>query len=189
MATQDQQILDDIVKKCIRGDRKSQRVLYETFYSKMMSVSYRYTSNAEDAKDILQEGFVKVFANIKTYKFNGSLEGWIRRIIVNTAIDHFRKNKDVYFIDDDDGYILENSKIERADTIYSKFGEEVIMEAIQLLSPAYKTVFNLNVIEGYQHKEIAKKLGITEGTSKSNLAKAKIRLRTILLEKESRINE
>lgn len=189
MATQDQHILDDIVKKCIKGDRKSQRILYETFYSKMMGVSYRYTSNAEDAKDILQDGFVKVYSNINKYKFNGSLEGWIRRIIVNTAIDHFRKHKDVFFVDDEDGYILENSKVERADSIYSKFGEEVIMEAIQLLSPAYKAVFNLNVIEGFQHKEIAKQLGISEGTSKSNLAKAKMKLRTLILEKESRLQE
>ena len=185
----DQHILDDIVKKCVKGDRKAQQELYKIFYGKMMGVCYRYTNNSEDAKDILQDGFVKVYSNLKKYNFKGSLEGWIRRIMVNTAIDHFRKNKNVYLVGDEDDYILENSKVESADSIYSQFGESVIMEAIQSLSPAYKTVFNLNVIEGYQHKEIAEKLGISEGTSKSNLAKAKQNLRKLLKEKEIRLKD
>ena len=153
----------------------------------MMGVCYRYTNNAEDARDILQDGFVKVYSNLKKYNFKGSLEGWIRRIMVNTAIDHFRKHKNVFLVNDDDDYILENSKVEEADSIYSQFGEKIIMDAIQSLSPAYQTVFNLNVIEGYQHKEIAEKLNISEGTSKSNLAKAKQNLRKILLEKEAEL--
>lgn len=183
----DQHILDGIVKKCVKGDRKAQQELYKIFYSKMMGVCYRYTNNAEDAKDILQDGFVKVYSNLKKYNFEGSLEGWIRRIMVNTAIDHFRKHKNVFLVSDDEGYILENSNVESPDSIYSQFGENVIMDAIQSLSPAYKTVFNLNVIEGYQHKEIAEKLNISEGTSKSNLAKAKQNLRKILKEKEARL--
>jgi RNA polymerase sigma factor (sigma-70 family) len=187
MNPNDQNILDDIVKKCVKGDRKAQQELYKMYYSKMMGVCYRYTKNSEDARDILQDGFVKVYSNLNKYNFKGSLEGWIRRIMVNTAIDHFRKHKDVFFVDDEEGYILENSKVESSDSIYSQFGEEIIMEAIQSLSPAYKTVFNLNVIEGYQHKEIAEKLNISEGTSKSNLAKAKQNLKKILLEKEVRL--
>ncbi|PCJ26190.1 MAG: RNA polymerase subunit sigma-70 [Flavobacteriales bacterium] len=187
MDPNDQHILDDIVKKCVKGDRKAQQELYKRFYGKMMGVCYRYTNNSEDAKDILQDGFVKVYSNLKKYNFEGSLEGWIRRIMVNTAIDHFRKNKNTYLVSDDDGYILEHSKVESADSIYSQFGESVIMEAIQSLSPAYKAVFNLNVIEGYQHKEIAQKLNISEGTSKSNLAKAKHNLKKILLNKETRL--
>ena len=150
-----------------------------------MGVCYRYSNNAEDAKDLLQDGFVKVFNNLKKYNFNGSLEGWVRRIMVNTAIDHFRKNKNVFMVNDEDGFILENSKVESANTIYSQFGVEDIMEAIQSLSPAYKAVFNLNVIEGFPHKEIAEKLKISEGTSKSNLAKAKMKLRTLLEQKET----
>jgi RNA polymerase sigma factor (sigma-70 family) len=187
MNPNDQNILDDIVKKCVKGDRKAQQELYKMYYSKMMGVCYRYTKNSENAKDILQDGFVKVYSNLNKYNFKGSLEGWIRRIMVNTAIDHFRKHKDVFFVDDEEGYILENSKVESSDSIYSQFGENVIMEAIQSLSPAYKTVFNLNVIEGYQHKEIAEKLNISEGTSKSNLAKAKKNLKKILIEKEARL--
>lgn len=187
MDPKDQHNLDDIVKKCVKGDRKAQHELYKIFYSKMMGVCYRYTNNAEDARDILQDGFVKVYTNLKKYNFQGSLEGWIRRIMVNTAIDHFRKTKNVFMVDDEDDYILENSKVESEDSIYSQFGEKVIMDAIQSLSPAYQTVFNLNVIEGYQHKEIAAKLNISEGTSKSNLAKAKKNLKKILLEKETRL--
>ena len=187
MDPKDQNILDDIVKKCVKGDRKAQQELYKIFYSKMMGVCYRYTNNAEDAKDILQDGFVKVYTNLKKYNFEGSLEGWIRRIMVNTAIDYFRKHKNVYLVNDDEGYILEHSKVESSDSIYSQFGEKEIMDAIQSLSPGYKTVFNLNVIEGYQHKEIAKKLNISEGTSKSNLAKAKHNLKKILKNREARL--
>jgi len=185
MDQKDQDILDHIVKKCVKGDRKSQQELYKYFYSTMMGICYRYSKNKEDAKDLLQDGFVKVFKNIHKYNFNGSLEGWIRRIMVNTAIDHFRKNKNVFMVNDEDGFILENSKVESADSIYSQFGVEDIMEAIQALSPAYKAVFNLNVIEGFPHKEIAAKLNISEGTSKSNLAKAKMKLRKLLIQKET----
>ncbi|MEJ6735529.1 MAG: sigma-70 family RNA polymerase sigma factor [Flavobacteriales bacterium] len=188
MSSTDQHILNDIVKRCVKGDRKAQQELYKIFYGKMMGICYRYTNNSEDAKDILQDGFVKVYSNLKKYNFTGSLEGWIRRIIVNTAIDHYRKRKNVYFVDDEEGFILENSKTESADSIYSQFGEQVIIEAIQALSPAYKTVFNLNVMEGFQHKEIAEKLGITEGTSKSNLAKAKKNLRQLIIEKEAKLD-
>jgi len=184
MDQKDQHILDDIVKKCVKGDRKAQQQLYKQFYRKMMGVCYRYSNNAEDAKDLLQDGFVKVFTNLGKYNFEGSLEGWIRRIMVNTAIDYYRKNRNIFFINDDDNSILENSKIVSANSIYSQFGVNDIMEAIQSLSPAYKAVFNLSVIEGYPHKEIAKRLNISEGTSKSNLAKAKQNLKLLLAKKE-----
>jgi len=182
----DQDILHSIVKKCVNGDRKAQKELYKRFYSKMMNVCYRYSKKPEDAEDLLQDGFVKVFMNLKHYDFKGSLEGWIRRIMVNTAIDFYRKNKNMYFIDEDNDYILETSKVESSDHIYSQFGVEEIMNAIQQLSPVYKTVFNMYVIDGYQHKEIAKQLNISEGTSKSNLAKAKANLRGILIKRENR---
>ena len=184
MKPSDKDETNDLIRRCIKNERKAQQELYKKFYGKMMGVCYRYSNNSEDAKDILQDGFVKVYGNLKKYNFTGSLEGWIRRIIVNTAIDHYRKYKNVHFVDDEEGYILENSKTESADSIYSQFGEEVIMEAIQALSPAYQTVFNLNVIDGFQHKEIAEKLGISEGTSKSNLAKAKKNLRQFIIEKD-----
>jgi len=153
----------------------------------MMGVCLRYSKDSDEAQDVLQMGFIKVFEKLDMYNRIGSLEGWIRRIMVNTAIDHYRKNKNIFLVNDDEGYILENAKVESPDTIYSQFGEKDIMDAIQSLSPAYQTVFNLNVIEGLQHKEIAAQLNISEGTSKSNLAKAKQNLKKILTEKESRL--
>ncbi len=180
MDLKDQNNLDSIVKKCVKGNRQAQQELYKRYYGTMMGICYRYSNNAEDAKDLLQDGFVKVFSNLKNYNFKGSLEGWIRRIMVNTAIDFYRKNKNVFFVDDESGYILETSKVESASSIYSQFGVEEIMVAIQSLTPAYKAVFNLYAIEGYQHKEIAEKLNISEGTSKSNLSKAKRNLKILL---------
>ena len=106
--------------------------------------------------------------------------------MVNTSIDFYRKNKGIFFVDDEDGFILETSRVESADSIYSNFGVEDIMAAIQKLSPVYKTVFNMYVIDGYQHKEIAEQLNISEGTSKSNLSKAKQNLQELLLKKEKK---
>jgi len=185
MDLKDQNILHETVRKCAEGDRKAQQELYKFYYSKMMGVCYRYSKNPEDAKDLLHDGFIKVFNNLAKYNFNGSLEGWVRRIMVNTAIDFYRKNKNVYLVNEDESSVLENSKIESADNIYSQFGVTDIMEAIQALSPAYKTVFNLYAIEGYPHKEIAEMLNISEGTSKSNLAKARQKLRKLLEHRET----
>lgn len=184
----DQDKLNDLVKECLKGNRKAQKEIYQLYYGKMMSVCCRYCNNKDDAKDLLQDGFLKVFNNLNKYEFKGSLEGWIRRIMVNTAIDYYRKSKDVHFVNDEEGYILDNNNAESADTIYSTFGVEIIMEAIQELTPVYKTVFNLYVMEGYSHKEIAEELKINEGTSKSNLAKAKRNLRDLLENKNAQQN-
>lgn len=180
MDREDQDKLERLVNECVKGNRQAQKELYKMYYGKMMSVCYRYANNTEEAKDVLQDGFVKVFQHLKSYNFKGSLEGWVRRIIVNTAIDCYRKNKGVYFVEDEDNYILDANYSESAESIYSNFGVEVIMEAIQELTPVYRTVFNLYVLEGYSHKEIADELEINEGTSKSNLAKAKRNLRQLL---------
>ncbi len=182
----DQDILFGIVKKCISGDQKAQKELYKMFYSKMMNVCFRYSKNADDSADLLQDGFVKVFMNLKHYDNKGSLEGWIRRIMVNTAIDFYRKSKNFNVVEDENDFILETSKVESEDHIYSQFGVSDIMDAIQQLSPVYKTVFNMYVIDGYKHQDIAEHLNISEGTSKSNLAKAKSNLRSILLAKEKK---
>lgn len=186
MDREDQDKVEQLVNECVNGDRKAQKELYKLFYGKMMSVCYRYAANKDEAKDILQDGFVKVFQHLKSYNFKGSLEGWIKRIVVNTAIDCYRKNKGVHFVDDEDNYILDNNNAESEEVIYSKFGVEVIMDCIQELSPVYRTVFNLYVMEGYSHKEIADELNINEGTSKSNLAKAKRNLRQLLEQKNAK---
>ncbi len=146
----------------------------------------RYLSDKDTAMEVVQEGFIKVFDKLEVFDFKGSLDGWIRRIIANTAIDHIRKNKRSPFLSDQDRDFKQDAENElemREDLDLLELKAEVAMEAISKLSPAYRTVFNLFVIEDYTHKEIAEMLGINEGTSKSNLAKAKMNLQRILKEK------
>ena len=166
----------NLIKACVRQERWAQRVLYEEYYSKMMGVCLRYSDREEDALDILHEGFIKVFNNIGKYQPGTSLTSWIRRIMVNTAIDYYRKNIRRRTEDIEQAYDLRSND---ADAI-SQCSEKEILEAIQQLSPAYRTVFNLYVIEGYSHKEIAEALDITESTSRSNLVKARLKLQEIL---------
>lgn len=166
----------DLIKACVRQERWAQRVLYEEYYSKMMGVCLRYSDREEDALDILHEGFIKVFKNISKYEPGTSLTSWIRRIMVNTAIDFYRKNIRRRTEDIEQAYDLSSDD---ADAI-SQCSEKEILEAIQQLSPAYRAVFNLYVIEGYSHKEIADALEITESTSRSNLVKARLKLKELL---------
>ncbi len=171
---------DDLLAGCIREDRAYQKRLYHLYYSKMMAVSMRYTSNREEARDILHEGFMKVFKNIHRYKPQHSLESWIRRIMINTAIDHYRKNKK--FKNQVDIEYAANELDDKSNHVIHQLSAEEILKLVQQLSPAYRTVFNLYVVEGFNHREIAEKLGISEGTSKSNLAKARGKLRKMLKE-------
>lgn len=185
--------LRDIVDGCIRGKRKFQKQLFEMYYGKMMAICYRYAKDADEAQDMVQNGFIKVFNKLDVYNFDGSLEGWIRRIMVNTAIDQIRKNKrNPFSIEDEER--IQNIEEEvpfsgHEDEFYSKLKAETAIKAISNLSPAYRMVFNMYVIEGFTHKEIAEYLGISEGTSKSNLAKAKQKLRSELTEKFANLNE
>jgi len=176
--------LQIIVEGCVKGKRKHQQKLFELFYGKMTGVCMRYAKNSDEAQDMVQNGFIKVFAKLEVYNFTGSLEGWIRRIMVNTAIDQIRKNKrDPFSIEDDSRIqnLEEDIPFDVEETeMETVVKAEKAIQAISELSPAYKMVFNLYVIEGYTHKEIADYLGISEGTSKSNLAKAKQKLRTKL---------
>lgn len=176
-------VLDNIVQGCVRNQRKEQQQLYKLFYGKMLAVCLRYTKNMDQAKDILQDGFIKVYSNIDRYSGSGSFEGWIRRIIVNTAIDHFRKSKKDFILLGSDEMLANIAEQERdeEETGYYDYSPEDIIDAMHQLSNAYRVVFNLYVYENLQHKEIAKKLGISEGTSKSNYSKAKKNLKKILL--------
>lgn len=167
----------DLIRACIRKERWAQKVLYEEFYSSMLGVCLRYSNNEEDALDILHEGFIKVFNHIRKYQTGTSLSAWIRRIMVNTAIDFYRKNIRRRTEDLEQAHNLSSAD---ADAI-SQCSEKEILNAIQLLTPAYRTVFNLYVIEGYSHKEIGDLLEISESTSRSNLVKARIKLKEILL--------
>lgn len=152
----------------------------------MMAVCRRYTNNEDQAKDILQDGFIKVFRNIQNFNFEGSFEGWVRRIVVNTAIDFFRRKKKDYLLMNENQSVedFEESLLDEADEdeeVVIPFNVNDVIRAMQKLSPAYRTVFNLYVFEDLAHKEIAQQLDISIGTSKSNLAKAKANLKKILL--------
>ncbi len=178
--------LKEIIEGCLRNNRRSQEELFKLFYGKMLSVCMRYNSDRDSAQEVLQEGFIKVFEKLGAFDYKGSFEGWIRRIIANTAIDAIRKSKkDPYLTDNDNDFKLGASDpmVEKEELEFMDLKAEVAMEAIQKLSPAYRTVFNLFVLEDYSHKEIGELLGISEGTSKSNLAKAKMNLKKILNEK------
>lgn len=175
--------VEKLVRACIKGDAKSQKMLYETFYGKMLAVCLRYANDSNEAQDILHDGFIKVFINLKKFKNKGSLEGWIRRIIVNNAIDYVRSKK-IFFVDETEHNISETEEYE--DTLQeaelTKIKAEIIIKLIQKLSPAYQTVFNMYVIDDYSHKEIAEILNINIGTSKSNYFKAKQKLKEYYLE-------
>ena len=184
----EQRELARIVDGCKAQNRSSQQKIYELLYSKMLPVCYRYARSKDEAKDMLQDGFIKVFEKIEQYNVDGSFEGWVRRIIVNTAIDTYRKNKKEVFIDDE-SRITDDSDWEdmESESEYAGLSINDIVEAMQSLSPGYQTVFNLYVMEGYTHQEIADELEINIGTSKSNLAKAKANMKTMLTEKLNRL--
>ncbi|MGB0838811.1 MAG: RNA polymerase sigma factor [Chitinophagales bacterium] len=158
-----------ILEGCLQGSRKYQELLYKQYSGKMFAIALRYAKDYHSAEDILQEGFVKVFRNIHRFRGDGSFEGWMRRIFVNTAIEHFRKIVHTAPIMDATG---SNKDITNDQTL-SKLAANDLLALVSSLSPGYRTVFNLYVIEGYSHKEIAKMLSISEGTSKSQLARAR----------------
>jgi RNA polymerase sigma-70 factor (ECF subfamily) len=147
-----------------------QEELYNRFSAKMYAVCLRYSGNSDDAQDLLQEGFIKVYKNLHRFRAEGSFEGWIRRVFVNSSIEQFRKKSiQVTNVSDREEIIVADSDISALDTL----AEQDIIKLIQELSPGYRTVFNLYVVEGYSHKEISDELGISEGTSKSQLARAR----------------
>lgn len=172
------------VKGCARNDRESQKKIYTAFYGYAMAVCERYTNNQADAVEILNDGFLKIFKEIHRYTpaysdLVGSFKGWIRKIMIYTAIDHFRRNQKHRFTTDiDNGTIQIASR--GADAV-DRISYDEIIRSIQEVTPGYRTVFNLFVIEGFSHEEIAGKLGISVGTSKSNLSKARKQLQKILL--------
>jgi len=166
----------DLIQACVRKERWAQKSLYEDYYGALMGVCLRYSNNREDALDILHDGFIKVFKNIEKYQPGTSLIAWMRRIMVNTAIDFYRKAVRRRTEDLDKVY---DQQISDADAI-SALSEKEVLQAVRSLTPSYRTVFNMYVIEGYSHREIGEKLGITESTSRSNLVKARMKLKQII---------
>jgi RNA polymerase sigma-70 factor (ECF subfamily) len=168
-----------IIKGCLAGDRRDQELLYRRHASKLFAVCMQYSGNDEEARDILQEGFIKIFENLANYKHEGSFEGWIRRIVVNTALEKFRSKHNLFRIDDIDTISEPEANPDTED--YAGLEAVDLLYIIRELPPKYRMVFNLYAIEGYSHREIGEMLNISEGTSKSNLSRA----RTILQKKVS----
>jgi RNA polymerase sigma-70 factor (ECF subfamily) len=142
----------------------------------MYGVCLRYAGTSEEAQDILQEGFIKIFKKLGTFRGEGSFEGWIRRIFVNTAIEHFRRKKYLAPVTEKEENTMEGNYL----SVLDNLAERDIMDLVQKLSPGYRTVFNMYVVEGYTHKEIGDMLGISEGTSKSQLSRAKVILQDMV---------
>ena len=171
---------DSLLEGCKRGERKAQESLYKTMASRMMAVCLRYAKDTFEAEDILQMGFVKVFQKVSEFRGEGSFEGWIRRIMVNTAIESYRKNlRSLNVGDIDEVY-------DQPQNTFDMSGLELkdLLNLVQELSNGYRMVFNMYVIEGYSHKEIAEQLGITEGASKSQLSRARAILKDKIIKME-----
>ncbi len=166
----------DLINGCKEDNRRMQEEMYRRFSPRMYAVCLRYAGNAAEAEDILQEGFIKVFKKLDSFRGEGSFEGWVRRIFVNTAIEHFRRKRYLMPVTEKEENTIEG----KYTSVLDSLGVKDIMALVQELSPGYRTVFNLYVVEGYTHKEIADMLGISEGTSKSQLSRAKVILQDMV---------
>lgn len=169
---------------CAKNKATVQKEVFEQYAPLLRGICYRYASNEAEGEDILQDSFVKIFTKIKSFKWNGagSFEKWMRRVVVNTAIDFYNKNKRIQFVDidtaDQAGYLLDDSTF--VDLLYNDFSEEELINALNLVTEKFRIVFNLYVVEGYRHREIAELLNIDEQTSRSRLKRAKAQLRAIV---------
>nr|WP_294898396.1 RNA polymerase sigma factor [uncultured Pedobacter sp.] len=178
--------LEDLAKGCQNGNRQSQELLYKTTSSKMLGICMRYAKDQFEAEDMMQTGFVKVFKKLSDYRGEGSFEGWMRRIMVNTSIEYYRKNlRSLNVVDIDETHEQQAS----VSFDMSNINVKDLMRLIQNLSNGYRLVFNMYAIEGYSHKEIAEQLGITEGASKSQLSRARAILKEQVLKLEGYKNE
>lgn len=166
-----------ILKGCLKGDRNAQKALYEKYKVPMFRVCLRYAQSRQEAEDMLQDGFIKVFSDLHQFRSDGALGGWIRRVMVNIALMQIRKRKNLF----------SSIEIEQVaddfttdENIFAEMNAKALTRLIQKLPPGYRVVFNMYVVEGYPHKEIAEKLNISINTSKSQLSKAKAMLRKML---------
>ena len=167
---------------CKRNDRESQRLLYQHYYAYAMSVCLRYSRSLDEAKEVVNDGFMKVFQKLDQHETESSFKGWLRRIMINSAIDHYRKESKHYnHIAATSDKIFEPT----VGTVLDDISYAELIGMIQHLSPGYRAVFNLHVIDGFTHDEISKILNISEGTSKSNLMKARENLK-VMIEKANR---
>jgi RNA polymerase sigma factor (sigma-70 family) len=162
--------LKDLIQGCLAKDRTSQKKIYDLYGSSMMGLCMRYCQNREEAEEVLQDGFLQMFKNIGQFEFRGSFEGWLRRIMINCALQRYRRKiNDFRLVPLNDHDILLSRETDQLD----RLTEKELIELIQTLPPAYRMVFNLYVIDGLKHREIAEFMNVTEGTSKSNLSDAR----------------
>jgi len=169
--------LEDIIKGCKKGNRNSFSMLYKTYAKKVYPICLRYSHNTQEAEDNLQDGFITIFKKIKTYKGDGSFEGWLKRIFVNQCLNNIRKSKNII-----NNEISDEIPDDNEDEII-KIETDTILELIQDLPTQYRLVFNLYILDNYSHKEISKELSISTNTSKSNLSRAKHILKEKLKER------
>jgi RNA polymerase sigma factor (sigma-70 family) len=182
------QELRHIIQGCVATNRASQKEFYKIFYGFAMSICMRYCNARDEAMEVVNDGFLKIYRELHQFNavyenYEASLKGWMKRIMVNTAIDHFRKNSKNYLVNEiNDGHF---EITDAQETSINKLSYKEIMEIVQRLSPVYRAVFNLHVIDGFKHEEIASRLSISVGTSKSNLAKARINIQKMLREADT----
>ena len=179
MALADEEVL---IRKCIAGNRTYQELLYQKYCRKFLGVCLRYAKNKEEAEDMLQEGFTRIFLNLKQYKGSGSLEGWMRKVIVTSILKWLRK-KPMLFAEPSGSQIEEPANEE----IFSDLQAGDLVDMIRQLPDGYRIVFNLYAVEGYSHREIAERLGISEGTSRSQYSKARMQLKRMITKSEMNI--
>lgn len=170
-----------LIKQCKKNNPKAQRELFDAHAPKMLAVCSRYTKTLEEAEEVLSNGFIKVLTKIKQYNGEGSFEGWVRRIMVNESLNYIRGKQTLYVEIDEDKLSKEDFLIEE-----ENFAEEELLKMIAQLPEGYRAVFNLYAIEGYNHKEVAEKLGVTESTSKTQLRRARLYLQNAIEQQEKK---
>jgi RNA polymerase sigma factor (sigma-70 family) len=168
--------LKQLIEGCRNGERASQHKIYTHFYNYALSVCNRYAATHEEAKEILNDSFFKIFTKLDYYNPTYAFKGWLHRIVVNTAIDRYRSRQKQPITEE----LSQAQSVEIEMEVVEMLTREEIFKMVQFLSPSYRTVFNLFVVEGYSHPEIAELLGISEGASKSNLSKARMKLKIML---------
>ena len=168
---------EEIIRSCISGDARAQKHLFEKYSRRLMGLCLRYAGDREEAEDMLQEGWIKIFKNLHSFRFEGSAEGWMKRVIVNTCLENLRRNKKMNnHVDIEMADEIKYSDVNASDALSAK----ELLRIIHRLPSGYRTVFNLFAVEGYSHKEIGEMLGINESTSKSQYSRARMHLQKML---------
>jgi RNA polymerase sigma factor (sigma-70 family) len=160
--------LEKLIKKCVQNDRKAQAEVYQIYSGKLFAVCLKYSPNYQEAQDNLQDGFITIFEKIQQFNHKGSFEGWMKRIIINSALQKYRQKNILTLVKDEIPDVIESVEVNE-----EKISMDFLLEKIQKLPDKYRMVFNLYILDGYSHKEISKELNISVGTSKSNLSRAR----------------